>query len=181
LNKFLYRLFIGFVLLLCLCLLDKYEKLDFNSIQNDMSKSIRILNVITRINGNLNIIDLGTGSEIAVSKDYVDYDISETKTKIKTDNYTGVKNYNAGVVTKIIKYNIKDNNTNSNDLDNNSDNKNLENINQEKYSVYIESIDGDIYEYSNLDSIDVHIYSYLKINDIIGLSSDYYELRKVSD
>ena len=36
------------------------------------------------------------------------------------------------------------------------------------YSVYIQSIDDVIYEFRNLESIDVFIYSYVNQKDVIG-------------
>lgn len=154
-NKFIYRLFICFFLLFIICVLDKYEYINIKDYQVKINKNIRILNVVNLVNGKLNIIDLGHGDEVAVSKDYNSIIITEIKTKINTSEYDGIKNYNAGVVTKIVK--------------------------DDTYTIFIESIDGNIYEYSNLDTINTNIYKYIKTNEIIGASSDYYYISKVSE
>lgn len=161
LNKFIYRLFICFMLLFIVCIFDKYEYINIKEYQEKMNGNIKILNVVNVINGKLNLIDLGSGEEIAVSKEYNNIIVTNELTKIDTNEYIGIKNYNAGVVIKIEK-----------DSSYNKDNT---------YNIYIESIDGNIYKYSNLDTVNTHIYKYIKTNDIIGSSSDYYYINKVSE
>ena len=154
-DRFIYRLFIGFIVLLSICLLDKFNKIEIIDYQNKLKENIKILNVVSSINGKLNIINLGKGEEITVSSEYSNILVTDERTKIVTSTYEGIRNYNAGVVIKI--------------------------VNDNTYTVFIESIDGEIYEYSNIDNINVHIYQYIKSNEIIGQSDSHYYINRVSD
>ena len=37
-----------------------------------------------------------------------------------------------------------------------------------RYNVYVQASDNIIYKYCNLESIDIHLYSYIKQKDVIG-------------
>lgn len=145
---FWYKLVIGAILLLTVCLLDKYNIIKMDYLKTQMGYNINALKVVQKVNGKLNIIDLGNERETAVSSETLQY--IETTNKIATNYLEGVKNYSAGVVTKITKNN--------------------------KYEVTVLGLDDKTYTYGNLDEIDIHIYCYLKTNDIIGSSTTYYTL-----
>lgn len=146
---FWYKLVFGAILLLTICLLDKYEIVKMDYLKTQMGYNINALKVVQKVNGKIEFIDLGNEKEIAVSSEKLKY--IEGSDAISTSYLEGVKNYAAGVVTKI--------------------NKN------EKYEITILSLDDKTYTYGNLDEIDVHIYSYVKTNDILGNSTAYYTLR----
>ena len=85
LNKFIYRLFICFMLLFIVCIFDKYEYINIKEYQEKMNGNIKILNVVNVINGKLNLIDLGSGEEIAVSKEYNNILVTDELTKIDSE------------------------------------------------------------------------------------------------
>lgn len=144
---FLYKLVISLLLLFILCLLDKFKIINTNKTKENINYNINLLQTIVKVNGKLNLIDLGTEEEIKVSNEPLIY---EENNKINTSLETGIKNYNCGVCTKIEK--------------------------DEKYKITILGIDNKEYVYGNIDNLDIHIYSYLKTGDIIGSSSSYYTL-----
>lgn len=156
LDRFLYKLLFSTVLLVISFALDYFNVININKVQNEMRSNINILKTIQVINGKVNLIDLGYGDEIAVSNSIYEYDIIDGKEVIKTNSLTGVNAHIAGVVVRIEKTN-------------------------NKYTLTIVGIDDKTYVYSLLDSIDVHIYSYVKTNEIIGKSKNYYCLDIIND
>lgn len=152
-TKFLLRLFLGFLILFGLSISDKYQIFNLNDIKDKLSYNINPLTIINKINGKLELVDLGTEEETTVSTIYKEYDIiNDNIRRYYCDEFSPVTNHIAGVVTKI--------------------NKNKEGI----YTITIQGIDNKIYQYSNLESFNYHIYDYIKTDDVIGDSVDYYEL-----
>lgn len=153
LDKFLIRFFVGTLILLCLVIADKYQYIDLDEYKEKISNNINPLNLINKINGKLEIVDLGTEEEISVSSNYKEYHIiDENIRRYDCNEFEPVNNYIAGVVSKIER---KQNKT---------------------YTITILGIDNRIYQYSNLESFDYHIYNYIKTDEIIGNANDYYEL-----
>lgn len=149
-TKFLIRFFTAFLLLLILCVLDKYSYLNLDEIKNKITYNINPLELINKLNGNINLINLGTTEEITVSKNYNEYQIIDNKRRYNIDEFSYVNNYIAGVVIKIEK--------------------------KDKYNVTILGIDNLEYHYSNLDSFNYNIYEYVKTDQILGDATNYYEL-----
>lgn len=153
LTKFLLRLFFGFLFLFGLILSSKYKILDFEILKEKISYNINPLVIINKINGSLEVINLGTEEETTVSNILKEYDIIDSNTRrYYCDEFTPVSNHIAGVVTKITK--SKDN----------------------LYTIIIQGIDNKIYQYSNINSFNYHIYDYIKTDEIIGGANLYYEL-----
>ena len=75
LDKFLIRFFVGTLILLCLVIADKYQYIDLDEYKEKISNNINPLNLINKINGKLEIVDLGTEEEISVSSNYKEYHI----------------------------------------------------------------------------------------------------------
>lgn len=152
-SKFLINLLLCSILLLSICILDKYNVLEIEKLKKEVSTNINILNVVNKINGKINIIDLGEKYE-EVSNEYFETNIGDKDIKLETNQYSGIKCYISGVVVKIIKNNY--------------------------YEIYIKALDDNTYVYGHIESIDVNIYKYVKSDEIIGLSKDYYTLRRES-
>lgn len=144
-DRFWYKLFISIIILFALCLLDKFNVLNIYNLQSKINYNFNSLSLIEKVNGNVNIIDLGTEAETKVSEEVIDY-ISDNK--VKTSELTGIKNYACGVCTKIHK--------------------------DDTYTVTILGKDGREYIYGNIDKLDIHIYSYVKTSEVIGKSNEYY-------
>lgn len=151
-DRFLYKFIIGLVLLTGLFILDKFEYISVDKLKNELNGNINALEVVNLINGNLNIIDLGTEEETQVSTS-LDGEFIDDKMKVVTNNFYGVKCVICGVVTKIIR-------------------------NNGYIEVTILGIDNVNYVYSHLQSIDVNIYEYVKTNTIIGNTDSYYEVTR---
>lgn len=147
-DRFWYKLVIGLILLFVICLLDKFSLVNVNEIKNKLNYNINSLEVIQKVNGKVNLIDLGNENEISVSSEPIEY---VNGNAIKTNSLEGVKNYSCGVCIKVIKEN-------------------------DKYEVTILGLDNKKYIYGNLETLDIHIYSYVKTKDIIGSSSSFYTL-----
>lgn len=150
-DKFLYKLIIGLFILLGLVLLDRFTIFDLDIVKNKMSEHYNSLKTIQVLNGKLNLINLGSEEEVSVTTEYLNVEyLDENIMRIKVDELTGVKNHIAGVVVKVIK--------------------------EDLYTISILGIDDKLYVYSNLESFDYHIYSYLKTDEIIGRALEYYDL-----
>ena len=147
-DRFWYKLVIGLILLFVICLLDKFSLVNVNEIKNKLNYNINSLEVIQKVNGKVNLIDLGNENEISVSSEPIEY---VNGNAIKTNSLEGVKNYACGVCIKVVKEN-------------------------DKYEVTILGLDNKVYIYGNLETLDIHIYSYVKTKDIIGTSSSFYTL-----
>lgn len=150
-TKFLWRLFVSSLILFSIVILDKYQYLKINKIKEELNYNINPLNIVNKLNGKLNLIELGNEEETSVSKNYLDYiEISNNLYRYSVDQYTPVNNYMAGVVTKIER--------------------------SDTITVTIAGIDNIEYIYYNLDSFDYHIYQYLKTNQTLGSATNYYEM-----
>ena len=154
-NKFLIRLFLSFLLLFTLVISDKYNIINLDKIKTSISYNINPLNIINKLNGTLEIIDLGSLDEQKVTVNQKEYQLINNKRRYYCDEYEAINNYVAGVITKVEKKRIDKKIT---------------------YNITILGIDNNIYNYYNVDSFDHHIYKYLKTDEIIGSCSDYYEL-----
>ena len=137
-TKFLLRLFLCFLILFAIVIGDKYKYLDFDLIKNEISYNFNPLQIINKLNGSTELINLGDEKDITVSTIVKEFDYIDQNTKrIYGDEYNPANNYIAGVVTRIYK--------------------------DEKYEVIIQGIDNKIYCYSNLDSFNYQIYDYIKM------------------
>ena len=147
-DKFLYKLFIGFLLLLAIVLLDYFNVVSYDKVKNNMSEHFNVLKVVKKINGNTKIIPIEFDDSIVVSSDiYQKHHLSNDKYYIDLLDYEAVENYSLGVVTSIKK--SKDN----------------------TYSVKILAEDGVMYLYEELESIDCHLYQCVNTKEIIGKAS----------
>lgn len=150
-TRFLLRLFLCFFILFIIVIGDVKEYVNLDQIKNYLSYNINPLEIVNKINGKAELIDLGTEDEVTVSKIVKEYQIIDQNTKrIYGDEFNPVNNHIAGVVTKIIK--------------------------KDKYTVIIQGIDNKNYCYSNLDSFNYHIYDYIKTDEVLGDVTEYYEL-----
>lgn len=130
----------------------------FQTIENGFTKSIKnninFLSISTKID-NLFGSNLFNKGELTVYSQtfYEEVKFENEVNYITNSSFAGVETLVDGVVIKIEK------------------NDNL-------YNVYIQSSDNIIYKYCNLESIDIHIYSYVKQKDVIGkarLINDVYQ------
>ena len=79
-DKFLYKLFIGFLLLLAVVLLDYFNIASYDKIKNNMSEHFNVLKVVKKINGNTKIIPIEFDDSIVVSSDiYQKHHLSNDK------------------------------------------------------------------------------------------------------
>lgn len=159
-DRFLYKLLIGFFLLLVVVVLDYFSVFGFSyqGLKNTLNRQFNILKVVEVINGNTNaIIPLEIDKDVAVDASAFEeiVDIENGKRMILGD-YNAVECLMMGVVVK---------------LKHNQDGS---------YLVVIKGADDLEYHYDCLESVDVHIYQMIKANDIIGKASyddkNYYNL-----
>lgn len=144
-DKFLYRLIVGFILLLSVVLLDKYQIVEYDYLKSECSKHFNALNLINRINGKTKLIPIDFGIENTVSKDLYERSILlDGERKVLLGNYEAVENYALGTIINI------------------SINK------DDTYKVVILGNDDLIYIYDKLESCDCYIYELKKPGDIIG-------------
>ena len=154
-EKFIYKFFISMFILFILVLLDYLNIVDYQSIKRSISTNINTLEIVQKVNGEINIIDLGSEKETKLTSE-LDGEFINDKMTVSTNNYLGVKNIISGVVTKITKTNGY-------------------------YEVDILGLDNIVYTYSHLESLDKHIYNYIKTDEIIGNTSTYYEVTRMSE
>ena len=130
----------------------------FQTIENGFTKSIKnninFLSISTKID-NLFGSNLFNKGELTVYSQtfYEEVKFENEVNYITNSSFAGVETLVDGVVIKIEK---------------------IDNL----YNVYIQSSDNIIYKYCNLESIDIHIYSYVKQKDVIGkarLINDVYQ------
>lgn len=160
-DKFLYKLLFLVFILLSIVILDKQSIISLNSIKSGLNANINITSVLKKINGDLNIIDLGNDI-LEVSKE--DYYIEENNGYYKyLLKEKSVRNQTLGNVIKISKIN------------------NL-------YEVIILDENNNEIIYSNLKKINVKIYQLVKVNEIIGEANNnddneylYYFILKINE
>lgn len=147
-DRFLYKLFIGFLLLLSVVLLDYFNIASYNKIKDEVSEHFNVLNLIKKINGNTKIIPINFNSEIVVSGDiYQNVEKLDEKYLINLGEYEAVENYSLGIVVKI--------------------NKNKDST----YQVTIIGEDGITYIYDKLESLNCTLYKTIETKSIIGKAS----------
>ncbi len=142
-DRFLYKFLMLITILLIIIALDYFNFISINKLQINLSNNIHIMSYVSKLNGNSNLFDLGEDKEVEVSSIAHMMEKIEHGYRIYLDTYEGVENLRLGSVMKIEKIN-------------------------NKYNVYIESSDNITYCYSNLDTIDVHLYEIVKKDEIIG-------------
>ena len=144
-DKFLYRLMFGFILLLSIVLLDKYEVVEYDYFKSKCSEHLNALNLINKINGKTNLIPIDFGIDNTVSKDlYKRSILLDGERKVLLGSYEAVENYALGTIINI-SINVDD-----------------------TYKVVILGSDDLIYIYDKLESCDSYIYELKKPGDIIG-------------
>ena len=130
----------------------------FESFENNLKTyffdNLNFLSLSSKINNLFGNTILNTGDLIVYDEAFYEKVRYENEVNyISNSSFAGAKALVDGVVIKIEKKN-------------------------EQYIVYIQSSNDFIYEYVGLESIDVHIYSYVKQNDVIGKAvykNDKYE------
>lgn len=139
-DKVFIRIFFSSIILLLLTY--------FNTFNNDINvkilENINFLSISKTIDNlfNTNIFNKG---ELTVYSQafYEEVKFENEVNYISNSSFAGVESLVDGIVIKIEKRN-------------------------ELYNIYIQSSDDLIYKYCNLESIDVHIYSYVNQKDVIG-------------
>lgn len=139
-DKVFIRIFFSSIILLLLTY--------FNTFNNDINvkilENINFLSINKTIDNlfNTNLFNKG---ELTVYSQafYEEVKFENEVNYISNSSFAGVESLVDGIVIKIEKRN-------------------------ELYNIYIQSSDDLIYKYCNLESIDVHIYSYVNQKDVIG-------------
>lgn len=139
-DKVFIRIFFSSIILLLLTY--------FNTFNNDINvKILRNINFlsISKTIDNLFNTNLFNKGEVTVYSQafYEEVKFENEVNYISNSSFAGVESLVDGIVIKIEKRN-------------------------ELYNIYIQSSDDLIYKYCNLESIDVHIYSYVNQKDVIG-------------
>ena len=139
-DKVFIRIFFSSIILLLLTY--------FNTFNNDINvKILRNINFlsISKTIDNLFNTNLFNKGELTVYSQafYEEVKFENEVNYISNSSFAGVESLVDGIVIKIEKRN-------------------------ELYNIYIQSSDDLIYKYCNLESIDVHIYSYVNQKDVIG-------------
>ena len=134
------RIFFSSIILLLLTYFNTFN----NDINVKISENINFLSISKTIDNlfNTNIFNKG---ELTVYSQafYEEVKFENEVNYISNSSFAGVESLVDGIVIKIEKRN-------------------------ELYNIYIQSSDDLIYKYCNLESIDVHIYSYVNQKDVIG-------------
>ncbi len=144
-DRFLYKFFIGLILLLGLVLLNKFELVSYDLVKSKLQEHFNVIEVIKKINGKTNLIPIDFSKDNVVSKTYYnDYEKLEDGYKIKLGDYEAVECYKSGIVVSV--------------------NKNKD----KTYNILIKGNDGLEYSYEKLTQIDVRIYQYLDSGKILG-------------
>lgn len=139
-DKVFIRIFFSSIILLLLTYFNTFN----NDINVKISENINFLSISKTIDNlfNTNIFNKG---ELTVYSQafYEEVKFENEVNYISNSSFAGVESLVDGIVIKIEKRN-------------------------ELYNIYIQSSDDLIYKYCNLESIDVHIYSYVNQKDVIG-------------
>lgn len=147
-DRFLYKLFIGFFLLAIVVILDYFKFVSYENIKEKVSEHFNVLEIIKKINGSTKIIPINYNEDIVVSSDiYPQIKLENNEYFIKLDEYEAVENYCLGIVISI--YKNKD----------------------DTYKVKILGNDDVLYIYDRLESVNCNIYSCLDTKEIIGKAS----------
>ena len=149
-DKIFIRIFFSSLVLLFLTYFQTIE----NSFTKIIKNNINFLSISTKID-NLFGSNLFNKGELTVYSQtfYEEVRFENEVNYITNSSFAGVEALVDGVVIKIEK---------------------IENL----YTVYVQASDDIIYKYCKLESIDVHIYSYVKQKDVIGkarLINDLYQ------
>ena len=139
-DKVFIRIFFSSIILLLLTYFNTFN----NDINVKISENINFLSISKTIDNlfNTNLFNKG---ELTVYSHafYEEVKFENEVNYISNSSFAGVESLVDGIVIKIEKRN-------------------------ELYNIYIQSSDDLIYKYCNLESIDVHIYSYVNQKDVIG-------------
>ena len=150
-DRFLYKLLIGTILLLIFVFLDKIKVISLEDVQRPLSEHINVLPALELLNGKegkilpIEITDQVSSTTYQV---YYNAQIITNGRLVLINEFQGVENYKAGVIVKIYK-----NNDNS-------------------YEVTVKGLDNFLYVYDHLETVDLNIYKYVKIGEIIGLPAN---------
>lgn len=139
-DKVFIRIFFSSIILLLLTY--------FNTFNNDINvkilENINFLSISKTIDNLFNTNLFNKGELTVYSQAFYEEVKYENEVNyISNSSFAGVESLVDGIVIKIEKRN-------------------------ELYNIYIQSSDNLIYKYCNLESIDVHIYSYVNQKDVIG-------------
>lgn len=139
-DKVFIRIFFSSIILLLLTYFNTFN----NVINVKILRNINFLSISKTIDNlfNTNLFNKG---EVTVYSQafYEEVKFENEVNYISNSSFAGVESLVDGIVIKIEKRN-------------------------ELYNIYIQSSDDLIYKYCNLESIDVHIYSYVNQKDVIG-------------
>ncbi len=141
-DRFLYKLCFLSMVLLCFLGLNHFHVLSISKLQETLSHPMNFMSLMMKLNGKTKLLDLGIDTEVEVSSMGHRLEKIDHGYRIFLDTYEGVENLRLGSVIKIEKKN--------------------------GYKVYIQSSDNIIYCYTDLSSIDVHLYEIVKMGKIIG-------------
>jgi hypothetical protein len=150
-DRFLYKLLIGTILLLIFVFLDKIKVISLEDVQRPLSEHINVLPALELLNGKegkilpIEITDQVSSTTYQV---YYNAQIITNGRLVLINEFQGVENYKAGVIVKIYK-----NNDNS-------------------YEVTVKGLDNFLYVYDHLETVDLNIYKYVKSGEIIGLPAN---------
>lgn len=153
-DKVFIRIFFSSIILLLLTYFNTFN----NVINVKILRNINFLSISKTIDNlfNTNLFNKG---EVTVYSQafYEEVKFENEVNYISNSSFAGVESLVDGIVIKIEKRN-------------------------ELYNIYIQSSDDLIYKYCNLESIDVHIYSYVNQKDVIGkavLSDEKYKFELI--
>ena len=146
-DKFIYKLLFLTFILLFVVVLNRYELINLDNIKTIISQNINITKVIKGINGNFNLIDLGSDSINVDKNDYILEKVDDYFIYKQKDNK--VISNTLGNVIKINKYNGL-------------------------YNVTILDENDNYIIYYDLKEINVNLYDIVKINDEIGVCNNLY-------
>lgn len=150
-TKLFLRIFLSTLILLGLIIMNKitFTKKGYLFSERTIEKNWNFLNLVTTINALFGEFIIIEDDVMVDSSTLYDEVVFENEINvIKNYSFSGVTSAASGVVTKIIKDN--------NDL----------------YTITIQSNDDYFYTYSNLESIDYSIYSYVGKGEIIGVAQN---------
>lgn len=143
-DKVFIRIFFSSICLLLLTFFSSFESKVNNSIQKLFNHNINFLQLTNNIDSLFSTNFFNKGDLLVYSSTF--YESVEYKNGVNyvsNSSFGGVESLVDGVVIKIEKAN-------------------------NFYSVYIQDINNVIYEYRNLESIDVNIYTYVSQKEVIG-------------
>lgn len=144
LNKFIGKIFCLTLFLLIIVILDNFKILNMDAISIKLNHNINVIQIAKMVDGKLNVINWGDDVVKVFSDDVKTYE--QNGIIYYTSYNPNVYNLELGSVIKILKKN------------------NL-------YDVTILSKSNILYTYINLKEINVNMYTIVKCNDLIGLSS----------